>query len=280
MRKILLLIYLIFSSYDLSAIAFWDRYQAYANYQAQDYASAAKRLEKLLAAEPDNLENLINMGHILYHQKQYVQAANYFEQALQQATKLNVVDPKAQIELLFDLGSAHAQQEKWQEALDAYNQLIKLDPKHERALKNIEIIKKLLEKQKEEEQKKQEQEQQKQDTQKEDQEQPEQNQQDQSGQKQEQSPDSQDDDQEKKNQAGKQPDDKIGSDQKPGDKPKSGQDQQEQANQQANQERLAKLSDQEKEYLEAVEQNDQRANSYLMQMQGAQGQKNEDGNNW
>lgn len=312
MKRLLALIYLLISNFNVGALSFWDSHQAYQYYQKEDYVNAAKHCEKLLLTAPNDLTNLINMGNVLYKQGHYLQAANYFEQAVKQVSINEFPTNDSQkTEIWFGLGSAYAQQEKWQTALDAYDEVVKINPAHERALKNIEIIKKLLEKEKEkekEDQKKEEQNKKEQDQKEQDQkeqDQKEQDQQDQQNDKQskdDQSRDNKQDRQQKNNdQVGKQSQARDSQNQK-SDDDRSGKEQtgkqntktsvagqtetddqlkkSQQEMEKLNQARLATLSEQEKEYLAAVEQTDQRANRYLMQMQNVQGSKNENSNNW
>lgn len=314
-KKILILIVLLTKSYNVVAFHFWNDYQAYHYYQKADYVNAARYCENLLLTAPYELKNLINMGNILYKQGKYLQASNYFEQAAHQATNHDNIDINQRLEIWFNLGSAHAQQEKWQAALDAYMEVVKIKSDHERALKNIEIIKKLLEKEKEEKKEKEEQKQNQQSRENQNQEQDQsdkqshnkqdddqqaQNKQSAEHQKNDQQQDRQKSDGNSKKQAGEdqsnsqanQADSNQGQDKSQSqaenkamqtsvndahdDQSKSNY----QAIQQANQAKIETLNEQEKDYLAAVEQTNQRANRYLMQMQNLQGAKNENGNSW
>jgi len=264
---------------NLQAFTWIDEYQAVQAYEKSDYHKAGQVFQKVLSQNPGELKNLANMGNILYREGKFLEAVNYFEQALKARNLLE----EQKKELLFNLGSSYAQQEKWQEALNAYENLIKLDPDNLRVTKNIEIIKKLLEKQQQEKQEQSEKHDQQNQAKNQDQEQ--------------QDLDSGEQDQQKKSENSGNNDKQ---DSKQADKP----DQPDKSNQQANpdekqdqgqqsasekkqqqdqaQELMQKLDEKEKAYLQAVEQNDQRANTHLMkmQMQQLKGQNNESENNW
>lgn len=122
----------------------WQQYQAVKSYQKQDFEQASKKFEKLLLKQPSDLQRQVNMGCSLYQEGRFAESVNYFKQVL---AHQELLDESKQVELWFNLGSAYAQQEIWQDALQAFEAVLQLDSKNERARKNIEIIKKLLDQQ-------------------------------------------------------------------------------------------------------------------------------------
>ena len=262
---------------NLQALTWLDEYRSVQAYQKNDYQQAGVFFQKVLSQSPNDLKNLVNMGNILYKQDKFLEASNYFEQALTYEKMLD--DQKKAI--LFNLGSSYAQQEKWQKALDAYEKLIKIDHDNLRAIKNIEIIKKLLEQEeekKQEEKKEKEEQQQKKESDQQDQESKEQEPKDQGNQ--ENSEPKEEDKQENKetNQTDKQKKTKNKGENDQLSKEKFAE--KKESNQA--QELMQKLDEQENAYLQAIDQNDQRANAHLMkmQMQQLKGQDNESENNW
>lgn len=280
------LLYLVIFSFinNLQATNWWDSFKTNYDYKHQNYAQAAQKCERLVISDPQNAQNLVNMGKILYQQAQYAQASKYFKQVLDQHA--SALTSAQKTDLWFDLGSSYASQEQWQQALDSYEQLLQIDVQNVRAKKNIEIIKKLLAQQKQDQDQKQDQEKPEKsksnsehscDQNKNDQNQGDQNQGDQD-QKQDQSSHNQD-------QQGKQ--DQPKQTNSSHDRQTSSSDQDQAQAKQAAQEQLqktldAKLSDQEKQYLQAIEKNDQQVNAYLAQKQAQalRGQEQTNENNW
>ncbi len=280
---------------NLQATNWWDSFKANYAYQHQNYAQAAQKCEQLVLNDPANMQNLVNMGKVLYQQAQYAQASNYFKQVLDEHASALTSAQKQ--DLWFALGSSYASQEQWQPALDSYEQLLQIDAQNLRAQKNIEIIKKLLEQQKQDqEQKKPEQ--------KQDPEKPEksesnseqscdQNQSDQDS-KQDQSANKQDQQgkQDKPKQTNSSHDRQASSSDQAQAQPEQSKQQQTSGQAQAQakqaaQEQLqqaldAKLRDQDKQYLQSIEKNDQQANAYLAhkQAKALRGQEQKNENNW
>lgn len=142
-----LVIALFYSNAD--ALQFWNQHQAVKLYNTKNYDKAATEFEHLLLKDPSDSENLVNMASVLYQQGRFAEAASYFNKVLSTNKKLN----SSQIEnITFNLGSAYAQQEEWLDALDAFEAVVVINSSNVRAKKNIEIIKKILEKQEQQKQ--------------------------------------------------------------------------------------------------------------------------------
>ena len=77
----------------------------------------------------------------------YYKAGNFVEaeNAFRQSTL-----PETSIQAAYNLGNALAQQQKFKEAVSAYEEVLKQQPDHTKAKDNLELIKKLLEQQKQE----------------------------------------------------------------------------------------------------------------------------------
>ena len=106
-----------------------------------DSAQAALLLSDELTARPDNSSLLYDAGVLAYRQKNYAQAHAFFSKAVGATQTENPLHRQA----LFNLGNACVGEQKLREALDAYNQLLTIDPAHEKARHNRDKVKKMLE---------------------------------------------------------------------------------------------------------------------------------------
>lgn len=93
----------------------------------------------------DDLQSIIKLGEEHYLSGKYAQAVEQFQQLTDQ--DYQKLSRHQQEQLNFNLACSYAQQEQWQLALEYFQKVLGLNSKHQRALKNIEIIKKLLEQQ-------------------------------------------------------------------------------------------------------------------------------------
>src|SRR3990167_108325 len=159
--RIDLLILLLFT---LNLSAVFEDYKFAKAYNAGDYKKAQSVLERSLIDAPFEKDNLYNLANTFYMQKDFQQAANYYE-------KLNEQDlnEKEKEESIFNLGNSNAQLKKYKEALENYENVLKINPENERARKNYEIIKKMLEEQQKQQNKDNKNDQEKKDQQKDDQ---------------------------------------------------------------------------------------------------------------
>ena len=191
-----------------------------------------------------DLKTLLNRGVEQYQAGQYAGAARQFQQILDQSE--NNLTSKQQEQVSFNLASSYAQQEQWQPALKHFEQVVVLNHRHQRALKNIKIIKKLLEKEQEQKQEQEKQQNQdKQDQQKD----------------QERNQQEQKDNQQQENQKQKQ--DQKQQDQQKDQKQQKNNQQSEQQDQSKSQKDQAqsKLDQTEQNYLQAVQELDRRVRS-------------------
>jgi len=116
-------------------------------YYAGDFDAAQKYFEQVLVDQPDNTDCLRGLGDSFYAQKNYEQALFYYEQALKP-----VDSNQDKRELYFNVGCAQAQLRDFAAALKSFERVIELDNTHERAKKNRDILKKLLEEQQKQQQ--------------------------------------------------------------------------------------------------------------------------------
>lgn len=122
--------------------SWYTQYKTARAYQAGDIPSAHALYTDVVKANPQDPLVNFNEGFLLYKQGDYAQAAASFERAAQSATG------DQQQEAYFNLGNAKAYQKEWQQAIDAYDKILEQNPAHERAKHNKEIVRKLLEQEK------------------------------------------------------------------------------------------------------------------------------------
>lgn len=135
--------------------------------QRQDWASALRRLNESLIDHPDDPSLLYDAGVVSYKSGNYKQAQDYCKRA----TKSKIIESGLQKQAYFNLGNAHVALKEYKDAVDAYEQALKLEPSDERVKHNLQKAKMLLEQQKKEQEQKQNEkhEQEKQDQQKQEQ---------------------------------------------------------------------------------------------------------------
>lgn len=107
-------------------------------------------LTKALIESPERADILYDMGTNSYKNGAYDTALAYFNKAAK-ATKEQILQEQS----YFNAGNAHVALKQLQEAIDAYDKVLSLNPQHERALHNKEIVKKMLKQQKQEDKKNQ-----------------------------------------------------------------------------------------------------------------------------
>lgn len=139
-------------------------YRAHEAYEKKDFTAAQSGYEELIEQDPYNAEHNYNMGTVLYKQNKFEDAKSYFDRSVH-ATD---VDHELKEQACFNQGNSHMQLQQYQDAIDAYEKVLEFNSDNERARKNLEIAKRLLEEQK---QKQQEQEQKNNQDQKDDQQQ-------------------------------------------------------------------------------------------------------------
>ena len=112
-------------------------------YQASDYENAFHCYEQLMIGDPSDKNAVRGIADCLYNKKNFDDAENYYKQLL---FRLDNSDQE-QEEFYFNYGCAQSQQKKYKEALESFERVVKIDTHNDRAKKNIEILKKLLEEQ-------------------------------------------------------------------------------------------------------------------------------------
>ncbi|HBR70116.1 TPA: hypothetical protein DIC20_03005 [Candidatus Dependentiae bacterium] len=115
-------------------------------YYAQRYDQAYKCYEELLVDDPFDRQVVRGLADCLYSKNNFDDAEKYYGQL---SLRVDNSTQEAE-EIYFNYGCAQAQQKKYKEALVSFENVVKVNQQHERAKKNIEILKKLLEQKKQE----------------------------------------------------------------------------------------------------------------------------------
>jgi len=135
--------------------SWYTQYKTAQAFQQGDLDAAHSIYSDLVKESPQDPLVNFNEGFLLYKKGDYGQAAASFERAAQSST----LTDEQQQEAYFNVGNAQAYQKEWQQAINAYDKVLNQNPDHTRARHNKEIVRKLLEQEKQ----KQKQDQQKQD---------------------------------------------------------------------------------------------------------------------
>lgn len=128
----------------------WSYDAAVARGQSGNWTTAKQQLTTLLAEEPDRADILYDTGVASYKLGEHEKALAYFNKAAEQGNQ----DKNLQEQIHFNAGNAHVQLKQLQEAIDAYDRVLALNPTHERAKHNKEIVKKMLKQEKQDKNKK------------------------------------------------------------------------------------------------------------------------------
>jgi Ca-activated chloride channel family protein len=123
--------------------------EAHKFYTEKDYENAAKTFSELEKEEPDNPEVTYNRAVSQYRNGDFQGAAEGFGRSA------GSKDKALQEKSWYNLGNSLSYMQKFKEAVDAYENTLKLNPDNVKAKENLELVKKLLEQQKEEQKNKQ-----------------------------------------------------------------------------------------------------------------------------
>jgi len=97
-----------------------------------DAAAIEKQLQDLAAQNPQDAEVRLKLANFLYDQKQYAQAIEWYQKALE-------LDPK-NVNARTDLGTAYFYTGLPQGALREYRKSLAIDPRHEATLLNMIVV--------------------------------------------------------------------------------------------------------------------------------------------
>ena len=86
----------------------------------------------------DSNENFYNMGNTFYKSKDYNKALGYFEKSSKSDLK------KIAESSHYNLGNTYYKLGKLQDSLKSYEKVLSMNPKHEKAKKNLDFVKKKI----------------------------------------------------------------------------------------------------------------------------------------
>jgi tetratricopeptide (TPR) repeat protein len=119
--------------------------------QKGNWQNSKEQLKKELIDRSQSPELLYDAGVSCFKTREYDKALSYFKTVAEMAS----VPKQLHKHAWFNVGNSLVELQKYQEAIDAYDQVLRSDPGNERAEHNKEVVKKMLEEQKKEQDKKQ-----------------------------------------------------------------------------------------------------------------------------
>lgn len=119
----------------LSSMFLGKQYHAAHAYQHKNYEQSLETFHDLMNKDPYNPEYNYNVGDILYRQKKYHDAQQAFLRTVKHAPQTSKLTQQA----YFNLGNSCYQLEEWQQAVDAYQQVLNMHAGHKQAQHNLEL---------------------------------------------------------------------------------------------------------------------------------------------
>lgn len=123
-------------------------------YQDAHYREAEEAYRQAAQKKQNDPIVRYNTGNAIYQQGNYAASENYFDQTAREAK-----DPGMRADAFHNLGNAYFKQQKFKEAIDAYQSSLRLRPGDPDTKVNLQMAKKKWQKQQQEQQKQQEQQQ-------------------------------------------------------------------------------------------------------------------------
>lgn len=111
-------------------------------YGKEDYPGADINYRKALDANNNDFRALYNLGDALYRQENYADAETKFQSAAQAAAST-----LHKAGALYNLGNARLKLKKYEEAIESYEQSLRLNPGNPNAIYNLTYAKQMLDKQ-------------------------------------------------------------------------------------------------------------------------------------
>jgi len=112
--------------------------------QKGDFTKSHELLSSLITKKPDDPELLYDAGVVAFERKKFDQAEAYFKNSAQNKNASDVLKQDA----YFNWGNTNVEQKKLEDAIARYEEVLKLNPEHQEAKHNLEVVKKMLEEQK------------------------------------------------------------------------------------------------------------------------------------
>jgi Ca-activated chloride channel homolog len=119
-------------------------------YEDGDFSDAEVQYRKALTKDPNYYKGKFNLGDAMYQQKNYKESGKIFDDLAQRK-----LDPNAKSGVYYNLGNSLMSEKKYQDAIEAYKNSLRLKPDDPDAKYNLEYArKKLSEQQKQQQQNK------------------------------------------------------------------------------------------------------------------------------
>ena len=110
-------------------------------YQQQKYKEAAADYPKALTKDPGYVPGMFNLGNSLYQQKQFDAARKVLA-----ATAKTTKDKGGKAGANYNIGNTYMQEQKWQDAVDAYKQALRNNPQDADAKYNLSYALEMMKK--------------------------------------------------------------------------------------------------------------------------------------
>lgn len=130
------------------SLALFDYERAILQTQKNNWSAAQELLTNVIVENPERPDALYDMGVASYKNNNFDAALSYFNKAAHHAQANSALQQQAH----FNAGNTHVQLKQLHEAIDAYDRVLALKPDDKQALHNKEVVKKMLEQQKQEQQ--------------------------------------------------------------------------------------------------------------------------------
>lgn len=101
-------------------------------YESKKYKEASAVYQKAIQKDPKYTPGLFNLGNSLYKQKEYDNARKVMD-----ATVKTTNDKQGKAASNYNIGNTYMEEQKWQEAADAYKQALKNNPQDADAKYNL-----------------------------------------------------------------------------------------------------------------------------------------------
>ncbi len=123
--------------------------QGNASYKAKDYDNSELKYRKALEKKATSFDAGFNLGDALFRQKKYDEAAKQFQNlAHSETTKENIAKAYHNLGNSYMVSKDEQQQPKFQEAVDAYKNALRNNPKDDETRYNLAYAQKMLQQQK------------------------------------------------------------------------------------------------------------------------------------
>lgn len=116
-------------------------------YKNAQYDKALKIYNKLATDKPYDSVYNYNIGDILYKSGKFQESFSYYKRAIEYGSM------PIKVQSLFNIGNVHMQEKAYDDAINSYEEVLKLHPENQPAKHNLEVAKKLKEQKNQEDQK-------------------------------------------------------------------------------------------------------------------------------